>query len=295
MPRLKERELQCSGCNNRVVGLFGARRKFCTAECKKLYGVSSAPAVRTLCCKGCGELFSGHIREKRVFCGLECRKKYGGRPETTTIEGCGFCMAPVKVASGKKKKSKSGMFFCSREHANQWQGRNKIGGECETCGKSFLRSPSFIKRGINRYCSNDCRYKSDEFAQHMTKMVSDQQRQSTNKFEEAGYAMLDTLGIPYLPQHIIGEKFCVDAFIPEYEIVVQFDGDYWHGNRDKFDILSERQQKRVSLDSSQDQYFQKLGFIVIRIWESDFKKDVESVKKRIVEMISKCQRMSKSA
>ena len=287
MPNLKERELLCAGCRVTVNGLFGVRRKFCTDQCKKQYGAKSIAAVRVLHCNGCGEVFHGRYPKRQVFCGLECRKKYGFKPnpKKASIEPCGICETPVEVRVSARKRNKSGKFFCCPEHANQWQGRNKIGGKCETCGKDFLRSPSFIKRGLNKFCSNSCRYKSAEFAEHMSQMVSNQQMQAANKFEKDGYALLDSLNIEYLPQHVICNKFCVDAFIPTLGIVIQFDGDYWHGNRERFKVLSKRQEKRVKLDESQDKYFHKLGFVVVRIWESDFREDVAAVKRKIVHVV----------
>jgi very-short-patch-repair endonuclease len=98
-----------------------------------------------------------------------------------------------------------------------------------------------------------------------------------NKLECSAYAILDTIGIPYEKQHVIGNKFCVDAFIPSLSLVVQFDGDYWHGLPEKFPEPSERQQKRMRLDVSQDAYMAACGYRVIRIWEKDIKNRPEHV------------------
>jgi very-short-patch-repair endonuclease len=100
-----------------------------------------------------------------------------------------------------------------------------------------------------------------------------QQTMTPNKLETLGYSILDESKIDYIKQHLMFNKFCVDAYIPSKNIVVQFDGDYWHGNPNKFAHLDSRQKKRQNLDKSQDAYFKKCDVKVCRIWESDLVKD----------------------
>ncbi|MDR6330650.1 DUF559 domain-containing protein [Deinococcus soli (ex Cha et al. 2016)] len=95
--------------------------------------------------------------------------------------------------------------------------------------------------------------------------------------ERIGYGILKRLGLPYRAQHLVARKFCVDAYLPEQKVVVQFDGDYWHGHPAKYAALDARQARRVNHDRSQDAYMAKLGYRVIRIWESDLKKRPEAV------------------
>jgi very-short-patch-repair endonuclease len=112
-------------------------------------------------------------------------------------------------------------------------------------------------------------------------MNRDQQQGKRTTPEKIGYALLDALGADYLPQYLIAGKFCVDAFVPSRGVVVQFDGDYWHGNPARFPTLDARQRKRVRLDRSQDAYMAKCGYHVIRLWESDLRKDPGAVRTRL--------------
>lgn len=112
-------------------------------------------------------------------------------------------------------------------------------------------------------------------------MNVDQQNGKETKLERAGYAALDALTIAYFPQHVIGDKFCVDAFVPSLGIVIQFDGDYWHGNPAKFATLDARQRRRARLDHSQDAYMSKCGFHVLRFWESDIKANANVIAERL--------------
>jgi very-short-patch-repair endonuclease len=84
----------------------------------------------------------------------------------------------------------------------------------------------------------------------------------------------------------------VDAFLPEYNVVVQFDGDYWHGNPSKFANLNKRQIRRQKLDRSRDAYFAKCSIPVLRFWESDMHHSRETCVEQLKKLLSleDCQR-----
>lgn len=113
-----------------------------------------------------------------------------------------------------------------------------------------------------------------------------QQRGRRTKPEVVGYGILDALALSYEPQYVIGGKFCVDAFIPNAGVVVQFDGDYWHGHSQRFPNPDSRQRKRMRLDKSQDQYMKACGYSVVRIWESDLMKNPEAVTARLRQLLA---------
>ena len=99
--------------------------------------------------------------------------------------------------------------------------------------------------------------------------------------ELAGYAILDALGVKYEKQVEIGDKFIVDARMPDSAVIIQWDGDYWHGNPDFYDELDERQEKRRRLDHSQDAYLRTCGYRVLRFWEHEVHDAPEEVRARI--------------
>lgn len=117
-------------------------------------------------------------------------------------------------------------------------------------------------------------------------MNSKQQLGNPSKPERIGYSLLDTLGITYTRQHLIGKKFCVDAFLPDLDTIVQFDGDYWHGHPLKFPEPDSRQRKRMRLDRSQDAYMKVCGYSVIRVWESDLLNHPDAVTTRLRQLLA---------
>ena len=78
---------------------------------------------------------------------------------------------------------------------------------------------------------------------------------------------------------MIAGKFTVDAVLHEKMIVIQWDGNYWHGYRAANDNtpLQTRQAKRSALDKSQDAYMAKCGYVVLRFWEHEVFNQPEKV------------------
>lgn len=110
-------------------------------------------------------------------------------------------------------------------------------------------------------------------------MNEGQQARKMTGAERAGYALLDRLGVDYERQASFRGKFTPDAMIPDAKVVVQFDGDYWH---DRAGTSTEpRIVKRVNLDRSQDAYARACGWQVVRLWESDLKRDPDGCLTRL--------------
>ncbi len=172
--------------------------------------------------------------------------------------------------------------FCSLDHANKWQGRNKTSHVCIICGKTFQWSPSRHKNNNILYCSLNCRNADPSRREMLIDMNRKQQTLQPNSNEIRGYELLDKLNINYEPQRLMYNKFIVDAYLPDHNIVIQFDGDYWHGNIEKYPNPDGRQVKRMRLDLSQDAYMAKCSVRVFRIWESDLKERPDHVKNQLL-------------
>lgn len=96
------------------------------------------------------------------------------------------------------------------------------------------------------------------------------------------------LGVEYDTQYYLKDlhHFC-DVFIPSKNIIIEFQGDYWHGNPLKYsdDELSEYQKKKVTKDNELREYCSENGINLIEIWESDYDKDSSGVKTLLEERI----------
>jgi very-short-patch-repair endonuclease len=97
---------------------------------------------------------------------------------------------------------------------------------------------------------------------------------------------LRELMIEYLPHkymHIEHQYRC-DIFIPDLNLVIEADGNYFHGNPEFFtkDRLNPRQLKQIELDKARTSELLQEGFKVLRLWENEINKmSIENFKERL--------------
>ena len=90
--------------------------------------------------------------------------------------------------------------------------------------------------------------------------ISQQKSKGLNKLELTGQRILTDIGIEFEEQVLMFNKFLVDVLIPTKNLIIQWDGVYWHSK-----------PKRVILDKSQDAYLKKCGYTVLRITDTEIK------------------------
>jgi hypothetical protein len=86
---------------------------------------------------------------------------------------------------------------------------------------------------------------------------------------------------------INGVGHVYDVFIPSENTIIEFDGDFWHGNPKKFS-LSPRMKKQHFIDIAYQNFACKSGFNFVRVWQSesesfllDLKENKECLKLRL--------------
>lgn len=97
--------------------------------------------------------------------------------------------------------------------------------------------------------------------------------------------ILDEIGICHIPQYIFKNKFVVDEFLPDHNIVIEANGDYWHGNPSFFPKLNKTQKTNSDRDKGRFSYISKCGYIPVFLWGSELLKHREYCKKRILELV----------
>lgn len=244
--------------------------------------MTSKYKFREFVCVGCGRSVKKLCPAKSRYCSLDCYRSTP-RParKTGTETTCGHCRAKIYV----RKSEARGLNFCSKRCHDEHQSRNKTSHLCLICGKEFKWSPSRTKLQNPTYCSIACRNKCPEWKRKsvIAANLKQQHSKAPNRLELAGREILSEIGLPFSEQVLIAEKFVVDAVLTGTSIVIQWDGDYWHGyNADRLDS---RQQKRVALDKSQDAYMTKLGYTVLRFWEHEVFQQKEIVRENIASAI----------
>ena len=86
---------------------------------------------------------------------------------------------------------------------------------------------------------------------------------------------LKQLGIEYFTHQYIKEiehRYQCDIFIPSMNMVIECDGDYWHGNILKYPNLNKMQLEQIERDRIRTNELVEKGFRIIRIWECEINK-----------------------
>jgi len=239
-------------------------------------------------CPTCGKNFwaKGNPLKRNFYCSKKCS---GAARKSGEIVTCMYC--GKKVYKEKCRIDKAANLFCTLLCANKYQGRNKVKFNCKTCGKSFRLSLSVVEQRTPLYCSILCRNNDEEWIKKasINSNIAQYKKKGLNKLEKTGNDILKELNIEFYNQFSIEDKFLVDVFIPKKNIVIQWDGDYWHGHKSKLRCGKPdyRQKKRMDLDKSQDAYMKKCGYLVLRFWEYEVYNNKEKVKESIKENFSR--------
>ena len=80
-------------------------------------------------CLNCCQNFEAPSREVKrgngKFCSISCSSKFRGKTKPEPNVSCALCDKEFYMNSSKQKNSRSGLFFCCREHKDEAQ---RIGG-----------------------------------------------------------------------------------------------------------------------------------------------------------------------
>jgi very-short-patch-repair endonuclease len=106
--------------------------------------------------------------------------------------------------------------------------------------------------------------------------------------------ILEELEIPFQSKFRIYDKEKVNFWYKEYDfllvntkILIEVDGDYWHGNQNIFNELSDFQKSVQINDEIKEKFATTKGYDVVRFWGSDVKKNIDDVKNKIKEIWEK--------
>jgi G:T-mismatch repair DNA endonuclease (very short patch repair protein) len=171
--------------------------------------------------------------------------------------------------------------------------------ECEKCSKKFETNLSL--RSHRSYCNHDDRQPTvceicgvilkvkRALAMHMRKhdatwkanhskvvsmalanrkppkRISDEE----NKF----YERLRTLYGNEVTHsfRIDGVNHEFDFFVPSKNLLIEYDGDYWHGNKATQQILTPAMKRQFRIDEKFTRAAEKAGYVVHRVWGSESK------------------------
>jgi very-short-patch-repair endonuclease len=182
----------------------------------------------------------------------------------------------------KKKTSK----FCSELCYQEYRKSTNVSVTCNNCGKDFSVRKSRYKLGLVKYCSLKCRNTSEEWIEsNRIKNLNQLHKTGLNKLELSGRKLLNKIGINFLEQELVGDIFVVDVLIPHKKLVIQWDGDYWHGHpkNQKNGKPNKLQTENIKKDKRVNKKLIEMGYDVLRFWQDD----VDNNPEYVIETISK--------
>jgi len=116
------------------------------------------------------------------------------------------------------------------------------------------------------------------------RQLRDQKIKKT-KIEEKIEDFLIEQNIDYIYSFILKQRqydFCLKNF----KILIEVDGDYWHGNPIRYKQLSDAQKLKQLDDKIKDRIAAENGYTIIRFWENDIYKNFELIKTKIIAAIN---------
>lgn len=96
-------------------------------------------------------------------------------------------------------------------------------------------------------------------------------------------------------EEIMDNNYRLDYIDKTAKVVIEFNGDYWHMNPEKYDgsyynFVIKKEAKDIwerDLKRKESIEYQLPGYLYIVIWESDYKNDLEGTVNKVVEQIKK--------
>ena len=102
-----------------------------------------------------------------------------------------------------------------------------------------------------------------------------------SKAEKEIKQYLDSRGIESITQYWVkGIPYYYDFYLPKYNLIIEYNGDYWHANPKKFksgEYLNIANRGSILVDDiwkrdfEKKEAIEKLRYNLIYIWENDYK------------------------
>ena len=129
-----------------------------------------------------------------------------------------------------------------------------------------------VLRDIKERYKNDVKYRKQLRLNGVKSQLS--QNRKTPETEILIEQELNRLKVDYT-HHFIIEYYEFDFFIPLKNILIEVQGDYWHGNPlfyEEKDLLEHQKGKKIR-DIQKKTFAENRGYKVLEIWENDIKKN----------------------
>jgi very-short-patch-repair endonuclease len=125
-------------------------------------------------------------------------------------------------------------------------------------------------------------FKKKKYIENQAKKMSKKMTWPEKEFEK----ILKQLSIKYEKQKIVYDKV-YDFFVPSHNMLIEIDGDYWHGKGLTYENKTPTQKKCKRNDEYKTIMAKGLGYAIERVWESDLKDKYDFIKNKFERSFTK--------
>lgn len=233
-------------------------------------GVNNKKIKVKVYCKECGkELIvrpSQYKKQKYFHCDEHIKHKPSGKdsPFYKQIEikctNCGNLYSVIPYDYNKINRFGDNHNFC-----------------CQQCYWEY-RSKYYIDDKHHMFGTHQSQENKDKQSRLVTKMISDGvMPQTLTKPHKKINDLLKSHKICFENEHL--EKYhSIDIFLPNYNLMIEIMGNYWHAHPLKYNInqLTSQQKKSIKQDKSKHTYVKKYENVeILYLWEKDINENID--------------------
>jgi very-short-patch-repair endonuclease len=197
--------------------------------------------------------------ENRLHCSEMSKKVYGNKEiREKKAEKC------RNATTNPEYRQKQAALIKQKylEKPERWQGREVT---------EWMKKSNY-ERWVIQFGLEEANLRQENWAKNVVLPSISRNTKPEQQFSK----ILDALNLRYETQKRI-EKYICDFYLPDYGIVVEVDGDYWHANPSKFeadDLIGGKKMKASEiwkLDEKKSASIKSKGYPLIRYWASEIK------------------------
>lgn len=292
---------ECKYCNKQI----SDKKSFCNKECRDNYNEIIKYTKTT--CDFCGKEFNmitlsyrkwENGKQNTKCCSIECNNRLISKlylNKTGITKVCPNCNKEFYVKPYLVEQK----IYCCRKCYDE---SRIISSKCEICGREYKVNSYQYNKFMKHFCSKECKdyymniiyAKSDEGRNHIRHIaILGYKTQLENKLKPTSIELevetfLKNSNIECETQKFMHDKFFVDFYLPQYDIIIETFGDYWHGNprfyNEDLNNLNNSQIRQRNKDKSRISYLSKTHKHILILWEEDIIND--RYKHQILELIN---------
>lgn len=248
-------------------------------------------------CDYCGKIlyrqYKVQQKAKHDFCDINCQSEFykgNNHPLFNSREvTCAWCNKVFMIPNYRFEESKKNNYeiCCSKECSTKlfgykhrgennpkWKGIVKR--KCEHCGKEYEIPMYRIKR--NRFCSVKCTMDNlNSLSETRTRWISKNKDKLLTKPQIIINKLLDQLDIKYENEKIF-KYYSVDNYLPEFNLIIEVNGDYWHGNPIIYNPneLTISQIKSIKRDKAKHNFIKSnYNINILYLWEDQILNNIK--------------------